>query len=60
MRQENKLPTVETLVVGGQEAAQGWLHHKGLLLGTAEPSVQEIKLTEGLQLPVLLPKITVV
>lgn len=45
VRQENKLPpTVETLVVGGQEDAQRWLHHKGLLLGTAEPSVQEIKL----------------
>lgn len=45
VRQENKLPpAVETLVVVGQEAAQGWLHHKGLLLGTAEPLVQEIQL----------------
>lgn len=37
-------PAVEALVAGGQEAVQGWLHHKGLLLGTAEPPVQEIQL----------------
>lgn len=50
-------------MVGGQEAAQGWLHPQGLLLGTVELLLQEIKLhgkTEGLQLPILLSKITVV
>lgn len=31
-------------MVGGQEAAQGWLHPQGFLLGTVELLLQEIKL----------------